>query len=305
MSLAWATLTNAAIINILGLWFTEKRGLAISLALTGGSSGGTIIAPFLVWLNGRMSFASSMQLVAALTLPILLFSILLWIDWPSPGLRRTAKGSNNTHLNTHFAIEEITRRAAVASAHFWTIATPFALGLMAQVGFIVHQITFLLPLVGREGAAIAVSTTSIMILIGRVVLGLFIDRLDPRRTAAFLLAAQAIALFAMLWKTSQITLYLASGIFGFSAGNLVTLPSLIIQREYPAAAFGMLSALVVAFIQINFAFGPVLLGLLRDATGSYAAPVVFCVVLELIGSAIVLVRIGRVPTAARTGEGAR
>ena len=32
---------------------------------------------------------------------------------------------------------------------FWTIAIPFALALMAQVGFIVHQIALLEPKIGR------------------------------------------------------------------------------------------------------------------------------------------------------------
>jgi cyanate permease len=164
---------------------------------------------------------------------------------------------------------------------------------MAQIGFLVHQVSFFLPLIGREGAALAVFITTIMVLAGRLVLGLFIDRLDRRRTAASLFAAQALALFAIVWSPTETILYLASGVFGFSAAHIVTLPSLIIQREYPPAAFGKLSALAVALIQITFSFGPVLLGLLRDATGSYTAPLVFCVALELAGSAIVLVRIGR------------
>ena len=36
MSFAWVTLTNAAIINILGLWFVERRGLCVPLAVCMG-----------------------------------------------------------------------------------------------------------------------------------------------------------------------------------------------------------------------------------------------------------------------------
>jgi MFS family permease len=293
MSLAWATLTNAAITNILSLWFREKRGLAISFALNGASVGGGVIAPLLVWLNGRMPFASTMQLVAITTLLILLITIFLWIDQPASELQGGTNNSTKNQTDANVATEAITRLGALASTHFWTISTPFALGLTAQVGFIVHQVAFLFPLVGREGAALAVAAMTIMAFIGRVGLGLFIDRLDQRRVAALLLAAQAVALFAMSRSTNPLVLYVASAIFGFSAGNIVTLPALIIQREYPAAAFGMLSALVVAIIQVTFAFGPGLLGLLRDATGSYAASFVFCMVLELVGAAVVLLRIGR------------
>ena len=40
-------------------------------------------------------------------------------------------------------------------------------------------------------------------------------------------------------------LYVACGIFGFSVGSLITLPSLIVQREFDAASFGLLLGLTV------------------------------------------------------------
>src|SRR6516225_7216100 len=43
MAPAFAMLTNAAVANIVGLWFTKKRGLAMSVALTGGGVGGMVI----------------------------------------------------------------------------------------------------------------------------------------------------------------------------------------------------------------------------------------------------------------------
>src|SRR5262249_32121587 len=54
MAPAFAMLTNAAVANILGPWFIEKRGLAVSLALTGGGAGGLAIVPILVWLSGKL-----------------------------------------------------------------------------------------------------------------------------------------------------------------------------------------------------------------------------------------------------------
>ena len=59
-------------------------------------------------------------------------------------------------------------------------------------------------------------------------------------------------------------------LFGLSAGNLLTLPSLVIQREFDAASFGMLVGLSWAISQFTYAFGPGLLGVMRDVTGSYS-----------------------------------
>jgi cyanate permease len=85
-------------------------------------------------------------------------------------------------------------------------------------------------------------------------------------------------------------LYAACAVFGFSVGNLITFPALIVQREFPAASFGTLIALVTATTQLTYAFGPGLLGLVRDATGSYAAALYVCVAFYLAAAAFVLVR---------------
>jgi cyanate permease len=289
MAPAFATLTNAAVANILGLWFVKKRGLALSLALTGGGVGGVLIAPALVWLNGWLSFTSALQTVAGATLPILLIAILLWIDCPARGVCAEVTRSRQDAASIS---QPITRRRALASAHFWTVAAPLALGIAVQVGFIVHQVAFLLPLLGHEGAGVAVLVTALMAVIGRLGLGPFVDRLDQRRLAAVLLGAQAGALLVMLQWSTPLAVYLACAVFGFGVGNMIVLPALVVQREYPAAGFGMLSALVLAVIQVTNALGPSLLGTLRDATGSYAAPISACMALELTAAAIVLMRVG-------------
>src|SRR5260221_5221254 len=45
MAVGSAAALIAAITNVLGLWFNRQRGLAISLALNGASSGGIFVAP--------------------------------------------------------------------------------------------------------------------------------------------------------------------------------------------------------------------------------------------------------------------
>jgi cyanate permease len=137
----------------------------------------------------------------------------------------------------------------------------------------------------------------------RVVVGFFIDRLDQRTVGALLLAAQASALFAMLKFSSPHVAYLASAVFGFAVGVMIMLPVLIIQRECPSSAFGMLSGLTLAIIQTGNAFGPSLLGWLRDATGSYAVPIFACMVLEISALAIIVLRIGPAKEVAPNGNG--
>jgi MFS family permease len=288
MAPAFAMLTNAAVANILGPWFSQRRGLAMSLALTGGGVGGVVVVPSLVWLSAKLSFATALQTIAAVALPVLLLVTAVCIVEPPRVVARTAAGSDRAPTGD----EPVTRRSALLSPHYWTIAGPLTLAIMVQVAFVVHQAALLLPVLGLQGAGVAVLLTALMAAGGRVVVGLFIDRLDQRRLGAVLLGTQTMALFALIKLGTPLAAYLASAVFGLAVGVMITLPALLIQREFPPAAFGMLSGLTLATIQTGNAFGPSIVGGLKDATGSYTAPIVVCMALEIAAAGLVLVRIG-------------
>jgi cyanate permease len=173
---------------------------------------------------------------------------------------------------------------------FWSIAAPFSLALLAQVGFIVHQIALLEPVMGRSRAALAVAVTTTMAVIGRLCLGLVVDRLDPRVATAGSLVTQAAALFAIAQTTDTATLFVACAVYGFSIGNLITLPPLIVHREFEPAAFGTVLGLSTVICGIVSAFGPGLVGFVRGATGSYTAALMLCLALQLVSAAIVFRR---------------
>jgi len=53
MAIGWAAKTIAAISNTLSLWYRDRLGLAVSLALNGASAGGIIVLPLLVYLTAK------------------------------------------------------------------------------------------------------------------------------------------------------------------------------------------------------------------------------------------------------------
>jgi predicted MFS family arabinose efflux permease len=184
----------------------------------------------------------------------------------------------------------VSRRKLLRNLGFWTITAPFALALLAQVGFIVHQIAMLEPVMGRALAALAVAVTTTMAVIGRLCLGLVVDRLDPRVATAVSLVTQAGALFAIAQTTDTAVLFMACAVYGFSIGNLITLPPLIIHREFEPADFGAVLGLSTAVCGIVSAFGPGIVGFVRSATGGYTAALMLCLTLQLASAAIVLLR---------------
>jgi cyanate permease len=186
-----------------------------------------------------------------------------------------------------------TRTGALRSPAFWSVSAPFSIALLSQAGLLVHLIAVLEPSIGRNLAGIAVAITTAMAIVGRLVLGTIADRANQRRASALSLGSQAAALAVMTQTANAHVLLAACAVYGFSVGNLITFPALIIQREFDAAAFGMLIGLSTAITQFTYAFGPGLLGLVRDLSGGYTAPLLLCVALNLIAAAIVVRRPGR------------
>jgi MFS family permease len=172
--------------------------------------------------------------------------------------------------------------------HFWSVALPFALGLTAQISIIIHQISFLKPTLGSEGAAWAVSLTSVCAVLGRLGVGSFVDRVNRRAVIAgnFLLQAMSVAL--MLSAPGPLLLYVACVMFGLGVGNTTSLPSVIVQAEFPKAAFGQVVSTIIAINQFTYSFGPGLLGWLRDGFGSYEVAFAACLALQLAAAAIIL-----------------
>lgn len=282
MSFGWAGTSIAIINNILGLWFSARRGMAISFALNGASVGGIVFGPALVALIGIFDFATAMPVAAVATLLIVGPAILLWVDRPPHRSRATDTSPAATGTWT--------RPRALRSPQFWTVAAPFALALVAQVGFLVHLIAFMEPMIGRYLAGVALSAASACAVLGRVGLGFFIDRLNQRMVTAVSLASQAAALFLMIHTTDTVALIALASLFGLSVGNLITLPSLIVQREFEPASFGMLMALSAAINQFTYALGPALLGLAKDFAGGYPAALAVCIACQLVAITIILSR---------------
>jgi predicted MFS family arabinose efflux permease len=285
LAFGWAGTSLAIITTTLGLWFDQKRGMAISLALNGASFGGIIGVPLLVVAIGSLGFSGAMMVAAAAMLVVMVPVILIFVG-PAPNRGGISAGGAAADAPSASQL----RARAFRDIAFLTVSIAFALVLFAQVGFIVHLIAFLDPVIGRERAATAVALLTAMAVVGRVLFSTVIDRLNQRLASAISFASQAVALAIVINSRNEMLLLAACALFGFSVGNLITLPSLIVQREFDSRAFGVLISLITAINQITYAFGPGVIGLLRDASGSYTLPFYVCIGLELTAAVLIMIR---------------
>ena len=285
MSLGWVGMGTVMISSVVGAWFEKRRGLAISLAFLGASCGGVALTPLLVMLVRYVGFQTAMLTASGIMLAVLVPAAFAWIAAPPASAAVSGAKTDQAVRPDRMSRAKLMRRLA-----FWTIAAPFALGVAAQVGFIVHQIAMLEPKIGPVGAGFAVSVMTAMALAGRLSLGVVADRLDPRLASAGSLLSQAAALLTIRLTDDPHLMLAASALFGFSIGNLITLPPLIIHREFEAASFTVVMGLFTAISGTVGALGPGLLGLARGWTGDYGLALDICIALELLAATIVVQR---------------
>lgn len=280
MAVGWSTMSTTGIATILASRFDRRRGMALSLALNGASFAGVAVSPALLLLTGKIGFATALPVVIlAMAVPLL---PLLWVALaPRPGAGAAADDA---------ALPAAPRLTVLRNPAFWTVAGPFALVLMAQVGFLTHQVAFLGSRIDAGEAALAVALTTASAIAGRLGLGLVVDRLDKRMVSALSFALQVAALAALLAVETPLVLYAGCILFGLNVGNIITLPALIVQEEFPAAAFALVVGMVTAVTQFTYAFGPGLVGLVRDLSGSYGPALACCMALNGVAVIGVLLR---------------
>jgi cyanate permease len=143
---------------------------------------------------------------------------------------------------------------------------------------------------GRTSAGLAVGLMTVMAVVGRVGLGVVVARLDVRRVTAVSVLSQAAVLLVMMQTTDVTVLFIGCAVFGLTVGNIITLPAVVIQREFEASSFGLLVGLSTAIGQFTCVVGPALLGLLRDLAGGYAASLALCIALEIVAAVMILSR---------------
>lgn len=283
----WAAMGGGSINTIIAQWFNRRRGLAASLALNGATCGGLLFAPAFAWAIDALGFAH-----ACLAAVIVVLATL----WPFAlfALRPRRPDEHDEGDEPTAAAEPagtpMSRAQLLREPRYLTMTGAFSLGLLAQISFIAHQVAFLEPTLGLRGAGWAVSATSVSALFGRLVVGMVIDRVDRRAASAAVLCVQVASMVVLLSSDTLVAPYLGCMLFGFGVGNLITLPGLIVQQEFPRRDFARAVSLNVAINQLVAAVGPSILGILHDLSGSYRSSLMACLALQAAAAILVLWR---------------
>lgn len=289
IGLGWSTLSTTGITATVAPWFERHQGRSMTLAIMGASIGAIAGTPLLLLAIGHWGLAWGLANVGALA-ALLLVPL---IGWQLRHRRPTDLGlhpdgaATGSSAGSHDLLAPIAT-AANRRSLLWSAAFSFALGLTVQIGFITHHVALAAPLLGATGAGMLVSAAGVTAFAGRLVLARIVDKVDVRRLAAVILLGQTLALLAIaVWPTVPVLIG-ASLIYGYGIGHVTTLGPVVIRREFGAAGFGSNYGSAATIIQLTSAFGPAMMGLLRDGFAGYGTGLAIAAVLTLVASVALL-----------------
>jgi MFS family permease len=269
---------------IVGRWFNEKRGLAMSLATSGSALGQLLIVPLAAWIMTIASWQMAYRVMAVALLAVALPLCALFLR---DGPRRTA----TTAQRVRPAETGTSLREAIAHPAFWLLG----LGFVVCGWTMAFPNTHFLAYADDMGmsvlhAANTVSVTAIFSVIGSLLLGLAADRTQRTSVLAMTYALRGVAFLLLLLLPGENLLYIYGIVLGVSWTATTPITAAIAADRYGPKHLGLIFGSLFTFMNLGFGVASLLDGIIYDALGGYQTALIINVVLGFaaaIGIALV------------------
>jgi sugar phosphate permease len=259
-------------------WFVARRTAANAIATTAQMVGLATLpligqAAIVVYGGWRAGWiAIGLAVLAVGFLP----SFLLIVRAPEDvGLRpdhHAAPANAPTTTQSQPTPEpHFSRAQALRTRAFWLLALFTVFAYPVQAGVSLHQAAYLVERgLSPTTAATIVGAFSLASGCGSLGCGFLPRRVPVRYILAAIGALQAIGVLGLLTATTTPEFSVAAAIFGVGIGGLLTLPPVVWADYYGRRSYGAIRGVALTFQVLAQAAGPLLSGVLRDATGTYA-----------------------------------
>jgi MFS family permease len=260
-------------------WFVRRRALAFSLLYSAGAIGGFVAPPILsrIATAGAGEWRLGWWLIAALSAVAALIAIATVREHPAD-LGQAPDGAAGTGASraahTPAAAARIpsfvtrtdwTYREALRGPYFWTMLTPFV-GVSAGFAlFLGHGIVHLRDLGhSMQVGAWAVGTLTISGLIGKAVLAVLGDRLDPRYLWAVFCTAFGAGMLILVGAREPAAVTIAAVCLGIGFGGGIVAMMATLSNYYGTKAFASIAGLAIAINTGISSLSPIIAGRMYD-----------------------------------------
>lgn len=289
--------TRLLISILVANWFDKKRGLAVSIALSGSGVGGVVLSQLAAHLIQTQGWRTAFLILAAITLVCSLpLTATVFRNRPSDiGLQPYGEGETDTGKGhaQNGPLVDIDGKTATKSAAFWMLALGFLfMGLVN--GAVIMNIAANFTDAGHTAAfaATIVSTQMFVLIVAKITIGAVYDRFGTLAGTLLGGITTVLATIALLFSSSTVAPYLFALFFGFGTCLGTVAPPLMVIHEFGKKNSGSLTGYVTAIEMLGVAIGAPAMGAFYDKAGSYTQGWVLMTVIGILMTVTLTASIG-------------
>lgn len=280
-------------------WFYARRGFAFGLALMGSGIAAFIAPPLVTALIGAVGWRMAYVVVGAVIFCVA-FPALYWGLRPAPPEVLEAGTKVKGGMSAKFGK---TLGEALRSYRFWVIALSFSFISLGVSGIISNLVPLLTDRAFTpQTAAVIASVVGLSVLLGRLVVGALLDRFWGPGIAFVLMAlpASACLLLASAELSTPMTVF-AVFIVGFAAGAEFDIIAYFVTRYFGLKYYGKIYGVQYTIFFLGAGLAPLIFARVYDVANSYN-PVLYAAAAAFLGSAALLLTLGRYPDLSLEGS---
>jgi len=279
-------------------WFVRRRALAISLILSAGGIGGFIAARALNSLIMAYdgNWRAAWWLIAAMAFVSIVVAAVFVVEKPEDmgqlpdgGVAQEDGSDSKKASRVHITTEEWTFNEALKSPALWLLLFG-SLGMSG--GFtqaMAHAVVHLQDLGNTtDVAAKSFSILVVSTLIGKLMLGVFGDRIDPRYLWAIAMGVFGIGLLTLIDATSVLRLNIYAVCLGFGFGGGLVCMMTVMSNYFGSKAYASVIGITLAVQTTAGALASFVAGDLYERQGSYTVAFTGTAILCFAGMLVLL-----------------
>jgi MFS family permease len=238
-------------------WFVRQRSLAVSLVSAGMGVAPMTISPLARWLITAFDWRTAMLMIGVMVWIVLIPAALLVKRAPSsPNLPNDAPAGTLSALRTR---------------QFAALGLTFFACCAAHSGPIFHMVSYAILCGVQPMAAVSIySVEGLSGLGGRVLFGVLADRMGVKPVLIAGLLVQAAIISLYLFARRLETFYMLALVFGAAYGGVMPLYAVLAREYFGTRILGTVLGAATMLSSLGMALGPVIGGLIFDASGQYA-----------------------------------
>ena len=240
-------------------WFRKHRGFALALILTGSGVGSILIPPVTQWVIGAHGWRSAYLVLGGIAILGFPLTALLVRNKPAAVIEEDSATASGKSIG-----------AALASVAFWLLCGITVLSAFSENGLVTNLAAILTEHgLGAGSAAVALSVRGGAGIVGRLGVGLLIDRFSAQRIQTMILLLAAVGTLVLAVAGTAGAALVGAGLLGVGLGSEADVLPYLLARYFGRRHFSVLYGLSWTAYAVGGATGPMFIGRLYDRAGGY------------------------------------